>query len=63
MNFTKGSKGEEIKIVGVRDFKNRFLVPFESLESVVIDGKLSETDFLKENDILAVRSNGNPELI
>lgn len=63
MNFTKGSKGENIKIVGVRDFKNRFFVPFETLESVVIDGKLSENDFLKENDILTVRSNGNPELI
>jgi len=33
------------------------------LESVTIDGKLSEIDFLKEDDILAVRSNGNPELI
>lgn len=63
MNFTKASKGEVIKIVGVRDFQKSFWVPFESLESVTIDGKLSETDFLKEGDILAVRSNGNPELI
>ena len=63
MNFTKGSKGEVIKIVGVRDFQKSFWVPFENLESVTINGKLNETDFLKEGDILAVRSNGNPELI
>lgn len=63
MNFTKGSKGEVIKIVGVRDFKKLFWIPFEYLESVTIDGELREIDFLKENDILAVRSNGNPELI
>ena len=62
LNFTKGSDGEVIKIVGVKDFKNRFWVPFEHLESVTIDGKLREIDFLKDDDILTVRSNGNPEL-
>ena len=63
LNFTKGSKGEVIKIVGVRDFQKSFLVPFESLASVTIDGKLNEIDLLKKDDILTVRSNGNPELI
>ncbi|HEY3372611.1 MAG TPA: restriction endonuclease subunit S [Prolixibacteraceae bacterium] len=63
MNFTKGSKGEVINLVGVRDFQKSFWVPFDSLDSVTIDGKLSENDFLKEGDILAVRSNGNPALI
>ena len=63
MNFTRGSKGEEIKIVGVADFQKSFWAPSESLESVVIDGKLNEIDFLKKDDILTVRSNGNPELI
>lgn len=63
INFTKGSKGEEIKIVGVRDFQNSFWVSFESLDSVIIDGELGEIDFLKKGDILTVRSNGNPELI
>jgi type I restriction enzyme, S subunit len=63
MNFTKGSKGEVIKLVGVRDFQKSFWVPFECLESVTIDGKLNEIDLLKEGDIIAVRSNGNPALI
>lgn len=63
MNFTKSSKGEEIKIVGVRDFQKNFWVPFTKLETVVIDGRLNEIDLLKKGDIIAVRSNGNPELI
>lgn len=63
MNFTKQSNGESIKLVGVKDFQSRFWIDLQGLDSVTIDGSLNETDFLKENDILAVRSNGNPELI
>ena len=63
MNFTKQSNGESIKLVGVKDFQKRFWIDLENLESVAIDGKLNDIDFLKENDILTVRSNGNPELI
>jgi type I restriction enzyme, S subunit len=63
MNFTKSSKGDEIRIVGVKDFQDNFWVPFDELESVVLDGNLNEIDELKENDIIAVRSNGNPALI
>lgn len=63
MNYTKSSKGEVIKIAGVKDFKDRFWVPYEDLDSFTIDGKLNEIDILKEGDIIAVRSNGNPELI
>lgn len=63
INFTKSSNGEVIKIVGVRNFQNSFWVPFENLDSVIIDGELNDIDLLREDDILAVRSNGNPELI
>jgi type I restriction enzyme S subunit len=63
MNFTKSSKGEKINIVGVKDFQNSFWVPFETLETVTLDGKLNNIDLLNEGDILAVRSNGNPQLI
>lgn len=63
MNFTKSSKGEKINIVGVKDFQNSFWVPFETLETVTLDGKLNDFDLLKEGDIIAVRSNGNPQLI
>lgn len=63
INFTKSSKGETLKIVGVKDFQNNFWVPSENLDSVRIDGKLNETDYLQKGDILAVRSNGNQQLI
>lgn len=63
LNFTKTSRGEKIKIVGVKDFQNHFLIPFENLEYVTIDGELNAFDQLKKGDILTVRSNGNPELI
>lgn len=63
INFTKGSKGEQIKIVGVRNFLNNFYAPLEDLDTVTIDGALSEEDALLRGDILAVRSNGNIALI
>ncbi len=63
INYTKDSKGERIKIVGVRNFQKHFSAPLDDLDTVTIDGKLSELDSLKKEDILAVRSNGNIELI
>jgi type I restriction enzyme S subunit len=63
INFTKDSKGEEVKIVGVKDFQNDYWIPSENLDVVTVDGKLSELDVLKKGDLLAVRSNGNLALI
>lgn len=63
INYTKGSKGEKIKIVGVKDFQDSYWVPDNDLVEVSLGGKINETDLLKEGDILAVRSNGNPQLI
>jgi type I restriction enzyme S subunit len=63
INFTKSSKGKSVRIVGVKDFQQHFYAPVDNLETVIADGKLPDTDFLKPNDILFVRSNGNLELI
>lgn len=63
LNFTKRSKGERIKIVGVKDFKSNYWVPMEELESVQIEGLLSNAYALRKDDILTVRSNGNKQLI
>jgi type I restriction enzyme S subunit len=63
INFTQDSKGEEVKIVGVKDFRDDYWIPSENLDVVTVDGKLSELDVLKKGDILTVRSNGNPALI
>jgi type I restriction enzyme, S subunit len=63
LNFTKNSKGELIKIVGVKDFQKNFSVPIAELETAQIDGKLGADYELKTGDILTVRSNGNKQLI
>ncbi|MGH6795741.1 MAG: restriction endonuclease subunit S, partial [Methylocella sp.] len=63
LNFTKNSKGELIKIVGVKDFQNDFFVPVSKLETVRIDGQLGTDYELQSGDILTVRSNGNKQLI
>jgi type I restriction enzyme S subunit len=63
LNYTKQSKGQTVRIIGVKDFQNHFWAPIDDLDSVTLDGELSETDSLVEGDILSVRSNGNPALI
>jgi type I restriction enzyme S subunit len=63
LNFTKNSKGELIKIVGVKDFQKNFSVPIAELETAQIDGTLGADYELKTGDILTVRSNGNKQLI
>jgi type I restriction enzyme S subunit len=63
INFTKSSKGEPIKILGVKDFQSNYWAPLGGLDSVIPDGTLADSDTLKQNDMVFVRSNGNPELI
>ena len=63
INFTKQSKGRSVPIIGVKNFQNHLWAPLDDLDSVTLDGGLSELDTLAEGDILSVRSNGNPELI
>ncbi len=63
INFTRSSRGDSIKLVGVKDFQSNFWAPLDNLDTVITDGTISDLDLLKENDILFVRSNGNIELI
>ena len=63
INYTKSSAGFRVKIVGVREFKNRYWVPTDELEYITSDAALNSQDELKKGDIVLVRSNGNPELI
>jgi type I restriction enzyme, S subunit len=63
INFTKSSKGESIRILGVKDFQSHFWAPMDNLDFVIPDGKLPASDTLLQDDLVFVRSNGNPELI
>lgn len=63
VNFTRASRGESVRIVGVKDFRNRLWAPLDDLDVISVDGSLSEKDAIQEGDLLLVRSNGNLDLI
>ncbi|MFL9771825.1 restriction endonuclease subunit S [Vibrio cyclitrophicus] len=63
LNYTQSSKGELVKIVGVKNFKDKFYISNDELDTVQIDGTLSEAYHAKDGDIFIVRSNGNKALI
>jgi len=63
INYTKGSRGERVKVVGVGEFQDHFWAPLDGLREVTVDGELHPSDALRRGDILVVRSNGNPQLV
>src|SRR3546814_3489390 len=63
LNFTRQSKGQTLRIVGVGDFQDHTVVPTDALQSVTIDGKLSDDYLIRRDDILTVRSNGSKDLV
>jgi type I restriction enzyme M protein len=63
INYTKESEAEFIQVLGVKDFKSNFYAPLDSFATIQLDGKINDDYLLKENDIVFVRSNGNPDLI
>ncbi len=63
LNFTKSSKGENVKVFGVSHFQANLIAPLLDLPEITIDNKLDESFLLKQGDILFVRSNGNIDLV
>lgn len=63
INFTKTSKGSPIRMLGVKNFQANHLAPLEALDSIIPDRVVPDPDMLQKDDIVFVRSNGNPELI
>jgi type I restriction enzyme S subunit len=63
INYTIGSSGDTVAVIGVADFQDNFWIPTANLKTATIDDKLSDLDKLREGDLLVVRSNGNPELV
>ncbi len=63
INFGDANRGRGIKLVGVSNFRDNFLVPYDDLDEINPLGVIREDDLLKENDIVFVRSNGNRQLI
>jgi type I restriction enzyme, S subunit len=63
LNFSRRSKGQTLRIVGVGDFQDLSVVPIRSLQSVTIDGAIGEDYLIREGDLLTVRSNGSKDLV
>jgi type I restriction enzyme S subunit len=63
INFRSSSSGIPTKIFGVKNFKNLFFAPTDALDEINLEKNVPKDDLIQTNDILFVRSNGNPELI
>lgn len=63
LNFTRQSKGQTLRMVGVGDFQKYSVVPIETLQTVTIDGVLGDDYLIRRDDILTVRSNGSRDLV
>lgn len=63
LNFTRRSRGQRLRIVGVGNFHDNEVVPTEALQSVTINGELSDDYLIRRDDILTVRSNGSKDLV
>lgn len=63
VNFTSDSFGTGIKVINVADFKDKMYPDYEELGELDSEANWSKECFLKENDIVFVRSNGNKNLI
>lgn len=63
LNYNKGEKGNLIKILGVGDFKDRFRISTESLQTIETNAPVKDEYLLEQGDIIFVRSNGNKQLI
>lgn len=62
INFGKDSYCQGVKLIGVSDFGNRFYPDYSSLQEVKTE-VVRNNDYLKNGDIVFVRSNGNKELV
>lgn len=63
LNFTKQSKGKTLRMVGVGDFQENTIVPLGNIQSVTINGEISDDYLIRPGDILTVRSNGSKALV
>lgn len=63
LNFSKENHGQGCPLIGVGDFKDNFSPKWNELEEINPDGVSKVEDYLKEGDLLFVRSNGNKALV
>jgi len=63
LNFGRKEKGHEIKVIGVGHFQDNFSIAYNKLDVIQVSENINDSFFLKNGDLLFVRSNGNKDLI
>jgi type I restriction enzyme, S subunit len=63
LNFSKDHYGKGCLLIGVSDFKDNFSPQYDNLKEINPDGVSKDDDYLKNKDLLFVRSNGNKALV
>lgn len=64
LNFGKGESGEKVRYLGVGDFKSKAtLAGFDTLAFIDLNELPAEEYYLRDGDLVFVRSNGNRELV
>jgi type I restriction enzyme S subunit len=62
INFDKSAYSKGVKLIGVSNFGNRIFPDYDSLEEIKKE-VVRSNDYLRDGDIVFVRSNGNKELV
>ena len=62
INFSKEDYAKGVKLIGVSNFADNYFPKYGELEEVK-DDVVRDKDYLKDGDIVFVRSNGNKELV
>jgi type I restriction enzyme S subunit len=63
VNYSKANFGKGVRVIGVSDFQNNVKASFGELEEINPAGVVRKEHYLRDGDILFVRSNGNRDLI
>ncbi|MCQ2147979.1 MAG: restriction endonuclease subunit S [Bacteroidales bacterium] len=63
LNYGKIDSGKFIKILGVSDFQDNRSVHASFLSSIQVEEEIDEDYFLRDNDLVFVRSNGSKALV
>ena len=64
LNYNATDFGNEVKFLGVGDFQNYLVLNDESMFSnIITDTEIEDDYYLKNGDIIFVRSNGSKELV
>ena len=64
LNYNASDFGNEVKFLGVGDFQNYLVLDDKSMFSnIITDTEIEDDYYLKNGDIIFVRSNGSKELV